>query len=212
MSADVHISETRHGHILAELASLGLTLARDLHARALAAETAEEAAKLAGAFHRISRGVRQSLALEAKLERDQRAHNLQHAPLREKERLARVSRRHTQVFRAVERLIWTEAEDDDLAGLMVDDLRELLDFEALDDDFLAEPLAQQIDRIRARFDLTGPEPEPDPETDGDGSPADAEAGDDAAATAAFEASEHSWGSRIAGLADPAARPGRPDTS
>jgi hypothetical protein len=203
MSAAAHISETRHGHILAELASLGLTLARELHARALAAETTEEAAKLATAFHRISRGVRQSLALEAKLEREQQAHELQHAPLREKERLARVSRRHTQVFRTVERLIWTEAEDDEIAGLMVDDLRDLLDSEALDEDFLAEPLAQQIDRIRARFDLIGPEPQ----TDGDGPPRDAAAGDDDAATSAFEASENSWGSRIAGLAAT-----RPDTS
>jgi hypothetical protein len=43
-------------------------------------------------------------------------------------------------------------------------------------------------------------------------PSDADAGDDEAATNAFEASENSWGSRIAGLADPAARAGRPDTS
>jgi hypothetical protein len=182
MSAAAHISETRHGHILAELASLGLTLARDLHARALAAETTEEAAKLATAFHRISRGVRQSLALEAKLEREQQAHDLQHAPLREKARLARVSRRHTQVFRTVERLIWNEAEDQEIAGYMVDDLRDLLDSEALDEDFLAEPLAQQIDRIRARFDLIGAEPDPAPETVGD------------TVTDAFEASKDLWGS------------------
>jgi hypothetical protein len=212
MSAAAHISETRHGHILAELASLGLTLARDLHARALAAETTEEAAKLATAFHRISRGVRQSLALEAKLEREQQAHELQHAPLREKERLARVSRRHTQVFRTVERLIWNEAEDHEIAGYMVDDLRDLLDAEALDDDFLAEPLAQQVDRIRARFDLIGPEPEPATETDGDDLPRDADAGDDEAATNAFEASENSWGSRIAGLAHPAAPAASHNTS
>lgn len=197
MSSSVHISETRHGLILAELASLGLTLARDLHERALAAESAEGAAKLATAFHHISRGVRQSLALEAKLSREHEAHELQHAPLKEKERQARVSRRHTQVYRAVERLIWDEQEDEEIADHMLDDLRELLDFEALDDDFLAEPLPQQIDRIRARLDLMGSDGDAEPEPDDDD-------------TDAFEASDQSWGARIAGLTAPAGA--RSDTS
>jgi len=203
MSADTPISETRHGLILAELAGLGLTLARDLHARALEAETGEEAAKLAGAFHRISRGVRQSLALEAKLERDQQADELQHAPLREKERLARVSRRHDQVFRAVERIVWSEAESHRVARGMVDDLRGLLDFEALDDGFLAEPLADQIDRIRARFDLIGESEEPsdDPAAD------QAQACDDDATDRVEGSDDASWGVRVAGLpASPAPAP------
>ena len=205
MSAEVPISETRHGHILAELASLGLILARELHARALAAETPDEAARLAGAFHQISRGVRQSLALEAKLGRDQQAHELQHAPMREKARVAQVSRRHTQVFRAVERIAWSEAESDKAARGIVEDLRDLLDFEALDDGFLAEPLAQQIDRIRARFDLIGPQPA------GDTPVAEARAVADDETTDRFEPSnEASWGPRIASLAD-AARPAH-DTS
>ena len=57
------IPEDRHGRILAELAGMGLELARDLRERALAAETAEEATRLARAFQAISRGVRQTLAL-----------------------------------------------------------------------------------------------------------------------------------------------------
>src|SRR5690349_14267659 len=60
----------RHGRGLAELAELGLSLARHLHECALAAETPEQAAAAAAAFHRISRSVRQTMALEAKLERD----------------------------------------------------------------------------------------------------------------------------------------------
>ncbi|HVI34393.1 hypothetical protein [Phenylobacterium sp.] len=64
------IAEDRHGRILAELAGLSLELARDLQARALAAESAEDAAKLAAAFHRTARCVRQCLALEAKLVHD----------------------------------------------------------------------------------------------------------------------------------------------
>jgi hypothetical protein len=49
-----------------------LTLARSIHGRALAAEDDKAASDLGLAFHRISRSVRQTLALEAKLERDQR--------------------------------------------------------------------------------------------------------------------------------------------
>lgn len=61
--------EDRHGRILAELAGMGLELARDLRERALAAGTAEEATSLARAFQSISRGVRQTLALELKVAR-----------------------------------------------------------------------------------------------------------------------------------------------
>jgi hypothetical protein len=71
MSTPAEMQE-RHGAMLAELAELGLSLARDLHAAALAAETPAERQGLATAFHRISRSVRQTMALEAKLERDAR--------------------------------------------------------------------------------------------------------------------------------------------
>jgi ABC-type enterochelin transport system substrate-binding protein len=60
----------RQDAVLAELSELGPTLARELHARALAAETPQDAEKLALAFQRVSRGVRQTFALELKFERD----------------------------------------------------------------------------------------------------------------------------------------------
>ncbi|HVI30482.1 hypothetical protein [Phenylobacterium sp.] len=66
MSADAS-AQDRHSAMLAELAAMSLTLARDLQTRALEAETPEEAAKLAAAFHRVSRGLRQTLALELKV-------------------------------------------------------------------------------------------------------------------------------------------------
>ncbi|MET0271662.1 MAG: hypothetical protein ABW360_01595 [Phenylobacterium sp.] len=159
MSDAPHISETRHGKLLAELAGLGMSLARELHQRAMAAESDAEAVKLAAAFHQISRSVRQSLALEARLGREQEAIDLHQAPLRAKERAARVARRHSQVFNAVERMIWTEYEHEDFADDLVADLREILQDESLDDGFLVEPLQDQIDRIRARLDLIGPAPE-----------------------------------------------------
>jgi hypothetical protein len=67
MSADADIAEDRHGRILAELAGLSLELARDLQARALAAETAQEAARLASAIRGVARGLRQTLALELRV-------------------------------------------------------------------------------------------------------------------------------------------------
>jgi len=51
--------------ILAELSELGLALARDLQACALAADEASDKADLSLAFQRTSRSVRQTLALEA---------------------------------------------------------------------------------------------------------------------------------------------------
>ncbi len=59
--------------MLAGLAAMTLVLARDLQARALEAATTEEATKLATAFHRVSRGLRQTLALELKVIREAHA-------------------------------------------------------------------------------------------------------------------------------------------
>ena len=60
----------KHARILGELAEFGLNLARKLHDQAMAAETPQETAELARAFHSVSRSVRQTLALEARLARD----------------------------------------------------------------------------------------------------------------------------------------------
>jgi hypothetical protein len=66
----------RQDAMLAELSGLGLTVARDLHARAMAAETPQEAEKLTRAFQQVSRGVRQTFALELEIERARREHVL----------------------------------------------------------------------------------------------------------------------------------------
>jgi hypothetical protein len=60
----------RHDRILGELAELGLSLARDLHARAIATQDETQAQGLATAFHRIARDVRLTLALESRLTRE----------------------------------------------------------------------------------------------------------------------------------------------
>ena len=105
--------DDRHGRILAELAGMGLELARDLRERALAAETPEEATQLARAFHTVSRGVRQSLALElkvarfrAELAREDYSAAQAEAAVRE----PHIDRRREEIGREVERLIYTEYE------------------------------------------------------------------------------------------------------
>ena len=67
MADGTSIAEDRHTVMLRELAQMSFTLARDLQQRALQAETTEEAVKLASAFHKVTRGIRQSLALELKV-------------------------------------------------------------------------------------------------------------------------------------------------
>jgi hypothetical protein len=52
--------------LLLELAQLGMAMARKVHEAALAADDTDRLIDLATAFHRMSRGVRQSLALRAR--------------------------------------------------------------------------------------------------------------------------------------------------
>jgi N-methylhydantoinase A/oxoprolinase/acetone carboxylase beta subunit len=111
------IHDDRHGRILAEMAGMGLEIARDLRERALAAETAEEAVRLARAFHTVSRGVRQSLALELKvisfrnaLHREVAEAEAQARAAEAAARAPRVDRRREEIGSRVEQLIYTEYE------------------------------------------------------------------------------------------------------
>ncbi len=117
MSAGPPIYEDRHGRILAELAGMGVMLARELQERAIAAETVEETTRLAQAFHTVSRGVRQSLALEMKvirmrnqLAREARAEADEEARRLREARAPSVRIRTNAVATRVERLIYDEAE------------------------------------------------------------------------------------------------------
>jgi hypothetical protein len=150
----------RHGRVLAELAELGLTLARTLHEKALAAETPEAACELGLAFHRISRSVRQTLALEARLEREHlrlaREADEERQEL-ERRRVDGLAQRKARVRAAVEQLIWIEAEEPEAEELR-DELDDRLDALALTDDFALGPVQAQVDRICADLGLGAGEP------------------------------------------------------
>ena len=138
----------RQGRVLTELSELGLDLARGLKARAEAAQTLDEAQGWALAFHRISRSVRLTLALEVKLERERR--------LAEREDYSRqlrvVEARKVRVRAAVSRAVWTETEGE-AAESLLDELDERLEEEALCEDFAEAPVEAAIARIREDLGL-----------------------------------------------------------
>ncbi|WP_296599469.1 hypothetical protein, partial [Phenylobacterium sp.] len=69
MSQPANIAE-RRAFILGDLAERGHSLACKLHDGAMATEDPEACAKIAAGFHQVARTVRQTIALDAKLERD----------------------------------------------------------------------------------------------------------------------------------------------
>ena len=178
------VRRERQDAVLAELSELGLTLARELHGRALTAETAQDADKLALAFQRVSRGVRQTFALELKIGRDRRAADREVAleELQEAVRLAqdaeadakaqsriappvdpavaerrsRIKVRKDRVKGALARLIWTEAEGDEQEiEILDDDLDYRLDEAARREDFLDIPFETLVRQIKSDMGLPG---------------------------------------------------------
>jgi hypothetical protein len=115
-------ADDRHSLMLRRLAALSLELAEDLQARALAAETAEEAKGLAEAFHKVGRGLRQTLALELKvirfrkdLEREANADPIRQLEARQKAdaRSVTVRWKKQQICDYIEPLIYNEHEDEE---------------------------------------------------------------------------------------------------
>ena len=168
--------------ILGELTELGLTLARDLHARALAAETAQEAQALGLAFQRVSRSVRQCLALDARMEREAKAQAQEAESRARTARVARECEHKVRVGVAMNRLLWTEAQrdrddsdddededaEDEAFEALNNDLTARLDEAALAEDFLETPVPVLAARFAADMGLTAeaaiapPPPAPPP--------------------------------------------------
>jgi hypothetical protein len=151
----------RHRQALTELAELGLSLARKLHAQAETVDDVEQAAELSLAFHRVSRSVRQTIALEAKLERDARAAANENKPdaavaeppLSPIQAAARL-RNHTRKLReAVQTLIYEALDREDADFIMED-----VDFQLASQDpaIMAVPVEAYIAKLKRDWDI--PEP------------------------------------------------------
>ena len=150
MSSPADIAE-RHSRMLCEFAELSFELAKDLQRRALAAEDDETAGKLAGNFHQVGRALRQSLALHARLQREQaEVGQAPDARAAEALEIRRISRK-TQVGKAAEPEVWDEYEDPEDAEFVVCLLPDFVDQIAEDDDFLEAPVETLIARIHQRL-------------------------------------------------------------
>ena len=143
-------SDTAHqdARLLTELAELGVSIARAIEARVQEAKSLQEAQGLALAFHRVSRGVRLSLALKSRLEREGRAGQEQ-AHVRA---ILAAPARKAQVRAAITREVYAEYEAGDAEALL-DELEDRLEEEALDDGFAQGPVEACIARIRALLGL-----------------------------------------------------------
>ena len=133
--------------ILDEITRLSLEMARDLQQRALKAERDEDAASLAQALNHTCRSIRQSLALQARLQRDRKRSVCEARQTRRTERKA-------QVRAAVQRLVWTEKPDWNLFFSTRPRLDLILDAEAEDDAFLEGPVQDHIARIAKALGLS----------------------------------------------------------
>ena len=129
-----------------------LKLALHIQQAALDAGDLDQKVRAAGAVHRLGRGLRQTLALQAKLARDARAEAAKPAPQREPEspedpapidpKAVAVRRRRDWLTRGVERCVWNEHDREEEAGeftgeSLLEDLHErLADLMADPDAFL----------------------------------------------------------------------------
>ena len=191
MARDTH-NQARTEAILGELAELGLMVAKELAVRLRESEDAQETVALAGAFQKMSRTVRLTLALNAKLDRDaardaaaearteaevqaqaaraaeqRRAEEARAAKAAEPADPAKV--RKARVYNLVRRLLWNESEgEDETFEILTDELDTRLDEAARHPDFLDMPIEALAKRILADMGITAPfalsltEPRPAP--------------------------------------------------
>ena len=168
--------QERHGRILAELAEIGMAIARGLQAQALEAESSEAKAQAVAAFPRVARAVRQTLALEARLQRDARREAAEVRGEAARDLALRLRRRKALVRTWMQRAIANHTpDDDDTIHMRLEDLRDRLDDDLLDADFADRPVEDLIIELHFSLGLTPPDfafadqDDPDPD-DGDGDP------------------------------------------
>jgi hypothetical protein len=150
--------------MLGLIAEKALALACAVQQRALEAETTDEMVKLSQAFVRLSRSVRQSIALHARQERDRLRGEQEAADAEAEARAPAVDRRKQALQRGVEDILcadWDpEIEEDDgesfelSASLRerIEDLSETEDFLEIDPDQLIAQLCEDLAVEAARAD------------------------------------------------------------
>jgi hypothetical protein len=138
----------RHLRTLAELAEIGMDLAREVRRQALD-ETADAppAGELALTFSRIARAVRQTVALEAKLAEPPQPGQAERPPLGVSDRW-RSARRKRQVKQIVGQIIEAVTDTDFQADRLFAERDERLDDgDDEDADFAERPIGELVARI-----------------------------------------------------------------
>jgi len=159
-----------------------LKLALHIQREAMETDDLDQKVRAAGAVHRLGRGLRQTLALQAKLERDTRREDAEaakaaappapppaEAPVPPDPKTAAIRRRRDWLTRGVERCVWNEYDGDDEAGeftreSLLEDLHERLSdimgdpeaFLALDPNDLLVELCKDLGVTPPAFQLPAP--------------------------------------------------------
>ena len=143
--SETNASADRREQILGEVAEGLHAVFKETQRRAMEAEDNDEFIRLSGSLHKIARGLRQSLALHARFERDRRE-GLEGTPAPAEAapldpRRQAIQKRRRFIARGVERCVWTEYDRDDedeehTAVSLLRDLDDRLDDLAEDDAFL----------------------------------------------------------------------------
>jgi hypothetical protein len=158
--------------MLGELAEVSLTVAKELAVRLRECEDVDRTVALAGAFQKMSRVVRLTLALDFKLERDaarevqalaREAEKARTEPARATAFAPRPARtsdpiefRKDRVRSLMSRLLWNESEGEELEyEIRQDELTERLDEAALSPDFETAPIETLARRMIAQMSLSG---------------------------------------------------------
>ena len=143
----------RDADMLAELAEMDLSAAKHVHAQLLAATGADEVADLSRSYQRASRGLRQTLALKAKLTQDAVVHRLRTTPTATTDFAAHRQEliheeaqfeRLTALQGAVSRLIYAGVSDATLRADYIEGLDVELDDWMTEPDFITADLDAQV--------------------------------------------------------------------
>jgi hypothetical protein len=141
-----------HKQLAAELADTAMALARDIAAKAMAAEAVEDKIALAGAYDRLARAVRLSIQLCEKLERPQAAEDAAGLTAAERAAGAKFTLRKAQVRDAVRRSIEQDYEGED-AELLEAALDVVLQEQALSQRFMDRPAGETVTIVRKILEL-----------------------------------------------------------
>lgn len=174
--SDAAHTPSREEEMLARLAELDLAAAEKAHAKLMAAEDASEIAELGRTYQRMSRSLRQTLALRAKLAREREIHRIRTTPIALAPRRASTQhltpevRAHvdsaaTEIMAYLER----ETEAEDYAHIGETEVYEILIDIARDEAFLDMPIVELLDRV---MEILEPEPDELYELETPGPPAD----------------------------------------